>query len=554
MSTSPRDDGFTVIEAMVAVSVLAVALALTIQPVMAALRRVSDARVILVAENLAQAEVESLRALDYEDVGLPGRTPAGVLTPERQVDVEGRVYTVALDVTYAGSLTGVDVIPQGGDGVEGAWDPGVDYKVAVVTVTAEGREHDPIVMETIVAPRTIGAHEGIANARIYLAAYEPFLPGEFRLPTLQVQAPPSGPITSNLRADVQVFPAIPAGDYTVSLAVADGWLIHPDDVLAGADRLEVRAGHLVETVLRVYRPATLRVVVIDDATGAAISNARLSYKNLPRNQSTTLVAGEYTATGLIPDAYDLTVTASGYQDWTLRSVNVPANYPDPVHEITVRMVSQSVVTTTTTTTTVPATTTTTTVPGATTTTTVPGATTTTTVAATTTTMALGPAREVRFTVTDATGRAIAGATVTVPHPTRGTIVAGTDEDGRAYINLEQRYGYTATASTSWGHGSASASFDPADTTRVDLTLTRPAGKGLMGMLGGRKAEFLYRAQGAGTWIVMPPNADDEASFVGSPGTFEVAKRCTKDGKVVDQRTVTVAYNENRSVDLKSKCK
>src|SRR4030067_82701 len=114
---------------MVALTILAVAIALTIQPVVASLQRIGDARVISVAENLAQAEIESLRALPYEEIGLPGRTPGGVLTAHHVVTVEGRSYDVALDVRYAGSVTGLDVIPQGGDGVQGSWDPGVDYKV-----------------------------------------------------------------------------------------------------------------------------------------------------------------------------------------------------------------------------------------------------------------------------------------------------------------------------------------------------------------------------------------------------------------------------------------
>src|SRR3989337_1767609 len=137
MSTLRRlreEDGFTIIEAMVAV-----AISLTIQPVVASLRRIADARTISVAENLAQAEIESLRALAYEDVGLPGRSPSGVLDGQHTVTVEGRAYDVRLDVRYAGSLTGLAVVPQGGDGVEGAWDPGVDYKVVTVTVTATGR-------------------------------------------------------------------------------------------------------------------------------------------------------------------------------------------------------------------------------------------------------------------------------------------------------------------------------------------------------------------------------------------------------------------------------
>ena len=73
---------------MVAVTILSLAIVVTIQPLVGAIRRISDARIVGVAENLAQAELESIRALDYDDVGIPGRTPSGVL--EAVADGDGR--------------------------------------------------------------------------------------------------------------------------------------------------------------------------------------------------------------------------------------------------------------------------------------------------------------------------------------------------------------------------------------------------------------------------------------------------------------------------------
>ncbi|MFH1104104.1 MAG: hypothetical protein V1757_04040 [Actinomycetota bacterium] len=538
-----EEDGFTIVEAMVAVTILAVGISLTIQPVMASLRRISDARTISVAENLAQAEIESLRALAYEDVGLPGRTPSGVLDESHEVNVEGRLYVVEVDVRYAGSLTGLDVIPQGGDGVEGSWDPGVDYKVVKVTVTAEGRESDPVVMETIVSPRSVGTHEGIANARVYLAAYEPFAPSEYDLPSLKIQASPAAPIASALYADQQVFPAIPPADYTVTLDDADGWIIHPADIVAGQDRLHVTAGTLAETTLRVYRPATLQLTVVDYDTGAAVTAPRLAYTNLVSGQTTTLASGVQIATGLIPDAYDLTVTASGYETWTLSSVNIPGNYPDPVHNLTVRM--QPIVPPTTTTTTTTIASTTTTQPGTSTTTTVPGTTTTTTQPPDT--------RTVDFEVEDNTGRRVHGATITITASGQPTIVITTDDHGLASYNLVRGVSYTATASTAWGHGPDSDTFNPQYEDDIYLDLTRPWGKGTLVLQGGDRAEFLYRAGGEGSWTVLPANYEDEASFVANEGSFQVAKRCLANGQVLGTKTVSVSRNENRYTSISGWC-
>lgn len=534
MSRFRREDGFTIIEAMVAVSVLAVALGLTIQPVMSALRRVADARVILVSENLAQAEIESLRALEYGDIGLPGRSPSGVLEERRIVTVEGRAYVIELDVRYAGSLTGVDVVPQGGDGVQGAWDPGVDYKTVVVTVTAEGRPGDPVKMETIVAPDQVGAHEGIANARVHLAAYEPIRPGGLDLPVLSVVSAPHAPISSALSADTQVFPAIPPGDYVVGLSAADGWIIHPDDVAAGLDRIAVRAGSLAETTLRVYRPATLIVSAVDAGTGAPVSGARLSLVLLESGRS--IGTDEATVSGLIPGWYDVTVSAPGYLTNTMRSVAIPDGYPVMEHRLTVPL---SVVSTTTTSTT------TTTLPGSTTTTTAPGATTTTT----------APAAGVltSFTVHDNTDRVVAGAVVTVVGPGGATTTLVTDSRGVASLSLLPGTTYTATATTLWGHGPDFETFDPRTRNGLELELTRPSGRGTMVLKDGSKAEFIYREKGAATWTVLPANYQGEASFVDEAGKYDVAKRCLGNGQVLGQRDATVKANSDRSTSIRGLC-
>ena len=260
-------------------------------------------------------------------------------------------------------------------------------------------------------------------------------------------------------------------------------------------------------------------------------------------QTTTLASGVLIATGLIPDAYDITVTATGYQTWTLSSVNIPGNYPDPVHNLTVRMQPIVPPTTTTTTTTI-----------ASTTTTQPGATTTTTVAATTTTTTVpASTRTVTFNVNDNTGRNIHGATITITRSGYPAIVITTDDHGDASYNLVQGVSYTATASTTWGHGPDSETFNPQYTGSVNLDMTRPWGKGTMVLQGGDRAEFLYRAGGLGSWIVLPANYEDEASFVADEGSFEVAKRCLANGQVLGTKTVSVGRNENRSTSISGWC-
>ena len=74
-ASSWREGGFSFIEALAAVTILAIAIVLSIQPIMSSLRQLGDSRAVTVAENLAQAEIESIRALEYGDIGFPGYTP-----------------------------------------------------------------------------------------------------------------------------------------------------------------------------------------------------------------------------------------------------------------------------------------------------------------------------------------------------------------------------------------------------------------------------------------------------------------------------------------------
>ncbi len=544
------DEGVGLVESMVAATILALMIVMTIPPVLSAMGWLDQSRAISTAENLAQAEIEAIRALDYEDVGIQGYTPSGVLEAERVEVVENREYTIRTEVEYAGSLTGLNVIDQGGDGVQGAWDPGVDYKVVRVAVEAEGRA-DPVIMETIVAPPNIGAHEGIANARVYLAPHEPFAASGYLLPELQIHESPYAPVRSGSRGNDQVFPGVPPGDYTVEMAVADGWLFHPDDVLEQITEIVVVEGQIAETTLRVYRPARLIVSVTDADTGAVIPDARISLVHEPTDDQSDYAIGEYTIEGLLPDAYTIKVSATDYMDFELTSVNIPENYPVPDHYLDVSLEPIPPPTTTTSTTTT--TTTTTTVPGAT-TTTVPGATTTTTTTtSTTTTIPTGGQVAVTFYVIDNTGRPVHGADVVVPHPTRGLLTSVTASDGTGTLNLEVGGYFTATASTDWGHGSVSQGFTASPGLTVTLQLTRPSNRGTLVVQNADRADIYYRRLGSHSWIRLLVNVNGEASFVASSGWYEVAKVCTKNGSVVDWTYVYVQAGEDRYKSMSGWC-
>ena len=523
------DDGFTIIEAMVAVTVLAIAIVVSIKPVMTALQAVSDSRVISVSENLAQAEIEVIHSINYDQVGLPGRSPEGPLVEYREITVAGRRYVLELDIQYAGSVTGLSIVPQGGDGVEGTFDFGVDYKTVKVTVTADGRESDPIVMETIVAPSRVGQHEGIANAKVNVAAHEPFAPSNFDLPNMKIHAPPAAAIRSGVAADEQNWPAIAPATYTVLVDDGNGWVIHPTDIIDGLDQLVVTIGSIAETTLRVYRPATFELEVLDLYTLDSIADASLTLTNLESGTPVAYAPGEYTITDLMPEAYGVKVTGPGYFDWTLVSLNIPAAYPDPNHQLTVYLDPIGGSTTTTT-----------------------AGPTTTGGSTTTTTIAPGNRSVVEYDVLDNTKMAVAGADVVVTHPSDGPFSGVTDIYGRISFNLLDGEEYTAVGSTEWGHGPIEKTHT-VDGSAVELKLKRDNNKGTMTLSGGTDAELLFRLTASNPWTVMPANYQDKASFVGDAGWYQAAKRCLGNGEVEGITDVKLEKKKNRSTVISGWC-
>ena len=468
------DDGFGVVEAMVAITILAVVLALSIQPLMASLGRLGASQQLSAAEKLAQSEIEAILALNYDDVGLPGLTPSGVLQATRTVEVAGEQYSVETQVRYAGSLTGLGIVPQGGDGVEGTWDPGVNYKVVTVSVTPVASGADPVVMDAIVAPSRVGALDGMASVRVTIAAYEPFAVGGVQLPSLKLQSPNQADVRSGTHDSVQVFPGVAVATWTVQTDDASGWLILPEDILAGRNTVTARIGAIGDAAFRVYRPATLQVTVLNATTGQAVPNFTLSLLHVPSGTRTNYPAGQGTVGSLVPDSYQVTVAASGYQTFTSGNMNIPAGYPNPAHQLTVQL-------------------------------------TPTAPPSSSTTMAAP--YQVTFTVYDNTGRMVNGAALAVVLPSGETLEGTTDANGRVALALAVG-NCTATATTPWGHGSVSTTFDPKSRNQVQLWLTRPSGMGTRVLSSGARSDSVYRLRRSDPWIVLPANALGEASFVG----------------------------------------
>ena len=66
------EGGFSIIESMMAATILLIAIVLTVTPLAVSMRAIDRAKDTTIAENIAQARIEEVRSLRYNDVGNVG--------------------------------------------------------------------------------------------------------------------------------------------------------------------------------------------------------------------------------------------------------------------------------------------------------------------------------------------------------------------------------------------------------------------------------------------------------------------------------------------------
>jgi len=509
-----EEAGFTIVEAVVAAGILIIAVVLTVTPLVTSMRALDRSKDVTIAESLAQARIEQVRALEFEDIGHPGAAPSGILNRLETETVEGANYQVETTVQYVGSTTGLNVVPQGGDGVEGAFDIGVNYKYILVTVTPLGGASDPVTMETFVAPPTVGGLENIAVVQVDVDRHEPYDPSLDPTPVVRITGPQI--YTSPDGNPTQYFPDVDAGGYSISLVTSDGWLLHPETVASGADNVTATLGVASARTIRVYQPVGLNVVVLDDATGLPVTNAVVTATDLAYGPPVTNAPGDYSFSGLVPDRYGVDAVASGYASAYVE-VEVPGFGGGTSNSVTVRLVPQAFV---------------------------------------------GVDYEFFVDYTGWNRYHINGATVAVSHPVHGSFLGTTDETGRVTIELPaSETGFSVTASTTHGHGAVTASFNTgASPGSSTLSVTKPGGTDRFALRDGALGPdgfFEYKV-GSGPWIQLLANDQGRATFilVEDRGTVvQLRTFCSlADHPASPEATASTTMNDrNKSWDANASC-
>ena len=396
---------------------------MTITPIVSAVGALMRTKVVDVGENLGQARLELARSLDFDNVGTVAGSPVGVIEPSELVEIQGIEFLVETNVSWVGSAGGgpggqaVDVVPQGGDGVEGFYDPGVDFKWLSITVTPQNQKGEPIVFDTIISPPGMAATEGISNLVVQLQKDEPIgnpTPSS-DWPELFVIAPDLTSYASGLFSSSQLFADLPpllvGEEYTIRLGptlaatAGGGWRIDQSDLDSGTDRIHVGVAETASVNLTIYKPGTLTVNVKDaEPPNNAITDATLNVRSetepgleefFDASQMSPPTSGTWFIDQLLgvplpPGQYTLTLDAPGFVG-TEYTLDVPAGYYADLDHIEDVLLTRAV----------------------------------------------GGTVNVTWTVSDADGREINGAVVEVDSPSAGIITLVTDETGQGRLQPDR---------------------------------------------------------------------------------------------------------------------
>jgi len=532
-SRSCRNDesGLSIIEVLIAVSVLAVALVLTIGPTVSSFATLQDAKVIDLADAIAEGRIEDARQLDFADVGVSGASPGGVFADNELITLQGIEFEVRTTIEWVGSsATDSGLFAGGEDGVQGFEDFGRNYKWLEVWVQPTNRTIDPVIFNTAIAPSFVPSGSDSTGAvTVQLKKFEPVgtATSDLDWPNLVLVTEVGGgqqTPTSGSGTESQLFDALtpdPTGaPYRVRLGptLANvegfGWRIHPDDLRSFADQIFVNPGHAEVVSVTIYKPITLSVTVEGQtAVGGpyeSVDRASLilgtdgSYGVFDDDDMITpgtWLIDSFQGSPLVPGTYTIQIDSPGFAPYGVQVIDLPSNYPI--------VLSQSELIQ----------------------------------------LAISPTNtaQMTFAVAGPDGQAVRGALVNVDGPGYGPLVQTTDFDGQAIFNLPVGSTPTVTVQSPHGHGEWSQVLAPlAGLATVDIALPIPGAHGLIEFVSGQFGYFEYLPFGSGANWSEPvlPNTGGAASVAlpanGLGNQWQVRKICWSDNQVVAEGTVVVA--------------
>jgi prepilin-type N-terminal cleavage/methylation domain-containing protein len=308
-------DGFTYIEILVCIMILAIAAGAIFQGFASSSAQVGRAKLDSTATSLAQGALERVKGLSYDDVGVgTNGNPPGTL-PATQTRTVGSIdYRLDYAVQY------VD------DPALGRPTTMVNYKRVTVTVTPLVPAGKAVSQQTLVSPPNFGAISGKATTVVTVvdAVTDTVLPGVSV--TINGSTSPSRTDVTGADGKVVFAGLLPSDTVTTSStyyyvvsASMTGYGTHPDTV-PSVTRKNLAADQTWQVTVKMYRPASVFVNLRDAATGDPITERSEVRVTSPAPASASETQVGYSG------GFTVAAAADCYEPQT-QSSPVPTGYP-----------------------------------------------------------------------------------------------------------------------------------------------------------------------------------------------------------------------------------
>lgn len=311
-----KEKGSSLLEVIIALTVLSVIL-LSLIPVFANVaRNTAFAKQRTVGYNLAVQELEKIKSLEYDEVGLVGGNPNGVVTADKDIPKDGISYHARTRIRWKDdpddSLSPTDQDPR-------------DYKLATVDVTwSQSGLNKSVSVSTIITRQSFDQISTGGNIKVIAKDNDQLLVEDTKV---NITTGPSSPITDYTDEMGESFfamlsPSEAEGDYSVAVE-KNGYVVHPQmQVLTTT--VSNNETRILEFLLD--RPGFLAVDLVDDETGQPIDEP----SHLTLNFSGTTIDlddpdGVFTTQSLFPGIWEVTGSSSTHESSSPQTVEISRN-------------------------------------------------------------------------------------------------------------------------------------------------------------------------------------------------------------------------------------
>ncbi len=200
--------GFSLIDVVVGTALALLVFSSIIAAYQAGLKVIGTSKARVIATAIANAELEKIRNMPYEDIGVVNSHPEGVLAATDEIISGGVTFSINRRVDYVADSA--DGIAQG-DGDECP----NDYKKAEISVLSSGRFEVDIFMVTNIPPKNL-AQECADDGGILLIAVADTSGLLVSSPTIEVRDPDTNDLLNSATPfEGQHYFSLPSGSYKV---------------------------------------------------------------------------------------------------------------------------------------------------------------------------------------------------------------------------------------------------------------------------------------------------------------------------------------------------